>query len=193
MKPSGCRSTFTPALGVTESPPRAVETRLQQETFDLIPAVPGHVYSDQWIVSKTGQSLREDLNQETWNDVLGNWVQSPCCLVAKSCPTPCNPRDYTQRTRLLTSLLSPGVCTNSCLLNRWCYPTISSSVAPFSFCLQFFLVPGSFTMSWLFASGGQSVGASDSASVLPMNIQGWLPLGLTGLVSLQSKGLSRIF
>ena len=59
MKPSGCWSTFTPALGVTESPPRAVETQLQQETFDLIPAVPGHVYLDQWIVSKLGKALEK--------------------------------------------------------------------------------------------------------------------------------------
>ena len=76
--------------------------------------------------------------------------------------------------------LWPGVCSNSCPLSRWCYPTISPSAAPFSFCFQSFPASGSFPMNWLFTSGGQSVGASVSASVLPMNIQGWFPLGLTG-------------
>ena len=81
----------------------------------------------------------------------------------------------------------------SCPLNRWCHPTISSSVSPLPPCLQSFLATGSFPMSQLFASGGQSAKSSVSASVLPMNIQGWFPLGLTGLISLQSKGLSRVF
>ena len=75
--------------------------------------------------------------------------------------------------------LSLGVCSNSCLLNRWCIPTISSSVIPFSSCPPSFSASGSFPMSWLFASGGQNIGAS--ASVFPMNIQGWFPLGLTEL------------
>ena len=98
-----------------------------------------------------------------------------------------------QHTRPFCPLPSPGVCSHSCPLSWWCYLTISYSVAPFSFCLQFFPVSGSFPMSWLFSSSSQSIGASDSASVLPMNIQGWFPLGLTGLTSLQSKGLSRVF
>ena len=76
---------------------------------------------------------------------------------------------------------------------EWCYLTISSSAALFSFCLQSFPVSGSFPMSQLFASGGQSIEALASASVLPINSQGWFPLGLTGLISLQSKGLSRVF
>ena len=88
---------------------------------------------------------------------------------------------------------TPGVCSNSCPSSRWCHPTISSSVVPFSSCPQSFLAPGSFQMSQLFASGGQSIGVSASASVLPMNIQDWFPLGLTGWISLQSKGLSRVF
>ena len=87
--------------------------------------------------------------------------------------------------------LSSRVCSNSCPLSRWCYLTISSWATLFSFCLQSFPASGSFPMSWLFTSGGQSTGAS--ASVLPMNIQGWLPLGLAGLISLLSKGLSRVF
>ena len=84
-------------------------------------------------------------------------------------------------------------CSNSCPLSHWCYPTISSSVFPFSFCLQSFLASGHFLMSQLFTSGGQSIRASASASVFPMNIQDWFPLGLTGLISLQSKRCSRVF
>ena len=86
---------------------------------------------------------------------------------------------------------TPGVYSNS--LSRWCHPTVSSSVIPFSSCLQSFQASGSFPMSHFFASGGQSIGASASASVLPMIIQEWFPIGLTGLISLQSKGLSRVF
>ena len=87
---------------------------------------------------------------------------------------------------------TPGTPSNSCSLSQWCHPTISSSVIPFS-CLQSFPASGSFQMSQFFASGGQSIGVSVSASVLPMNIQDWFPLGLTGLISFQSKGLSRVF
>ena len=82
---------------------------------------------------------------------------------------------------------------NSCPLSRWCHPTISSSVIPFSSCPQSFPASGSFQMSQLFTSGGQSIGASALASVLPMNIQDWFPLGWTSWNSLQSKGLSRVF
>ena len=78
-------------------------------------------------------------------------------------------------------------------IELWCYPTISSSVAPFSSCPQSIPASGSFVMNWLCASGGQSNGVSAPASVLPVNIQGWFPLGLTGLISLQCKGLSRVF
>ena len=86
---------------------------------------------------------------------------------------------------------SPGACSNSCPLNQWCHTTISSSIGPFSSCLQSFPASGSFPMSQLFTSGSQSIGAS--ASILPMNIQDWFPLELTGWISLQSKGLSRVF
>ena len=86
--------------------------------------------------------------------------------------------------------LSPGVCLNSRPLSPWCHPTIPSSVTPFSSCPQSFPASGSFPVSQLFAWGGQSIGAS--ASVLPMNIQGWFLLGLTCLIFLQSKGLSRV-
>ena len=88
---------------------------------------------------------------------------------------------------------TPRVHPNPYPLNQWCHPTISSSVVPFSSCHQSFPASGSFQMSQLFASGGQSTGVSASASVLPMNIQDWSPLGWTGWISLQSKGLSRVF
>ena len=88
---------------------------------------------------------------------------------------------------------TPGVYSNSCPSSRWCHPTISSSVVPFSSRLQSFPAPGSFQMSELFASGSQSIGVAASASVLPMHIQDWSPLGWTGWMSLQSKGLSRVF
>ena len=88
---------------------------------------------------------------------------------------------------------TPRAYSNSCPLSWWCYPTISSSVIPFSSHLQSFPASQSFQMSPFFASGGQNIGVSTSASVLPMNIQNWFPLGWTGWISLQSKGLSRVF
>ena len=88
---------------------------------------------------------------------------------------------------------TPGVYSNSYPLSRWCHPTISSSVLPFSSCLQSFLASGSFQMSQFFTTGGQSIGVSAWDSVLPMNIQDWFPLGWTGWISLQSKGLSSVF
>ena len=90
-------------------------------------------------------------------------------------------------------LPTTGIYSNPCPSNRWCHPTISSSVVPFSSCLQSFPASGSFQMSQLFAWGSQSIGVSASASVLPMNTQNWSPLGWTGWISLQSKGLSRVF
>ena len=86
-----------------------------------------------------------------------------------------------------------GVRPNSCPLNWWCHPTTSSSVTPFSSCPQSFPLSGSFLMSQVFTSGGQSIGASASASFLPINFQDWFPLGWTGWISLQSKRLSRVF
>ena len=88
---------------------------------------------------------------------------------------------------------TPGVHSNSRPLSRWCHPAISSSVVPFSSCPQSLPASESFPMSQLFPSGGQSIGVSASASVLPMNTQDWSPLGWTGWISLQSKGLSRVF
>ena len=96
-----------------------------------------------------------------------------------------------QHTRPPCPSPTPGVHSNSHPSSRWCHPTISSSVVPFSPCPQSFLASGSFPVSQFFTSGGQSIGTS--APVLPMNVQDWFPLGLTGLISLQSKGLLRVF
>ena len=99
-----------------------------------------------------------------------------------------------QNARIPCPSSTPTVaCSNSCPSSQWCHPTISSSAVPFSSCLQSFPVLRFFPMSQFFASGGQSNGVSASASVLPMNIQDWSPLGWTGWISLQSKGLARVF
>ena len=108
--------------------------------------------------------------------------------VAQSCPTLWSPMDCSTPGFPVHS--TPRACSNSCPLSRWCHPIISSSVIPFSSCLQSFPASGCFPMRQFFTSDGQSIGAS--ASVLPMNIQDWFPLGLTGLI-LQSKGHSRVF
>ena len=98
-----------------------------------------------------------------------------------------------QHTRLPCPSPTPGACSNSCPLSQCCHPTSSSSVVPFSSCLQSFPALGFFPRSQFFTSGGQSIGASTSASVLLMNIQNWFPLGLTDLITLLSKGLTRVF
>ena len=117
-----------------------------------------------------------------------NTSQFSCSVVSDSL-RPHGP----QHARPLCLSPTPGVYLNSCPLSRWCHPTISSSVVPFSSCLQSFPASGSFPTSQFFASGGQSIGVSASASVLPINTQDWSPLGWTGWISLQSKGLSRVF
>ena len=125
-----------------------------------------------------------------WTIKAHTYTHSICyCSVTKSCPT-LWPQGL-QHARPPCPSLSPRVCPSSCPVNWWCYPTIPSSAALFSFCPQSFPASGSFPMSRLFASGGQSIGAS--ASVLWMHIKGWFPLELTGLISLQSKGLSKVF
>ena len=111
-----------------------------------------------------------------------------CCSVAQLCLTPCDPMHCnTSGFPVLHHLLEFAQIH----VHQWCHPTFLFSVTSFSSCLPFFPASGSFLMSQLFASGGQSIGAS--VLVLPMNIQDWFPLGLTGLTSLQAKGLSRIF
>ena len=111
-------------------------------------------------------------------------VQSPSHVQLFATP-------WTAARKLPCPSPSPRVCPSSCPLHQWCHPTISTSVALFSFCLQSFPASGSFPMSWLFASGGQSIGAS--ALVLPLSIKGWFPLRLTDMISLLSKGLSWVF
>ena len=107
------------------------------------------------------------------------------CSVIKLCLTLCDPHGL-QHARLPCPSLFPWICSNSCPLSWWCLPTISSCVTPFSF-PQSFPASESFPMNWLFASGGQSIGTSASPSVLPVTIQGWFPLGLTGLISSLSR------
>ena len=113
-----------------------------------------------------------------------------CCLIAQLCLT-LWPHGL-QHTRLPCPSTSPRACSNSCPLYQWCKTTILASVILF-YCLQSFPASQSFLMSWLFTSSGQSFGVSASAPVLLMNIHDWFPLGLTSLISLQSKGLSRVF
>ena len=113
------------------------------------------------------------------------------CSVAQACPNLVTP--WTEAHQAFLPSQSPRVCSNSSPLSQWSHPTILSSVIPFSSCLQSFPASGSFPMSWLFTSGGQNTGSSPSASVLPMSIRGWFPLGLKGLNSLQSKGFLRVF
>ena len=115
-------------------------------------------------------------------------VQISCSVMSDSL----RPHEL-QHTKLLCSLLSRRVCSNSCPWSQWCCLTISSSATLFTFCLQSFQASRYFPVNWLFTSDGQNIGASTSPSVLPMNIQGWFPLGWTGWISLQSKGLSRVF
>ena len=123
---------------------------------------------------------------------FGGTLKLVVVVVVQSRPTLCNCMHGLQRSRL-SCPSSPGVCSNSCPLSQWCHSTILSSVTPFSSCLQSFSASGSFPMSQLFTSGDQSNGASASATVLSVNIQGWFPLGLTGLIFLLSRGLSRVF
>ena len=116
---------------------------------------------------------------------LKSLLQFSSTSVAQSCPTLCDTMDCPCPSP------TPGVYSNSCPLSRWCHPTTSSSVVPFSSRLQSFPASRSFPMSQFFTSGGQRIGASASASVLPMNIQDWFPLGWTGWISLR-EGFSRV-
>ena len=120
-----------------------------------------------------------------------NWYNIQFSSVTQLCPTLCNPMDCSTPGFPVHDQLR--VYSNSCPLSWWCHPNISSFVAPLSSCLQSFPALGSFPMSQLFTSGGQSTGVSASASVLPMNIQHWFCLAWTSWISLQSKGLSRVF
>ena len=118
------------------------------------------------------------------------WISLPALSSVHSVVSDSSQLHGLQHTRLPCPSPTPGACSNSHPSSQWCHPTISPSVVPFSSCLQSFPEWGSFPMCQFFASGGQSIGASASASVLPMNIQDWFPLGWTGLISLQSKALT---
>ena len=142
------------------------------------------MYKDPWKVSSIVHSRKK--METIWT--LNNQFSS----VTQSCPTLWDTNGL-QHARPPCPSPTPRVYSNSCSLSRWCHPVISFSVVPFSSRLQSFPASGSFPMSQFFPSGGQSIGVSASASVLPMNIQDWFPLGLTGLISLQSKGLLRVF
>ena len=124
---------------------------------------------------------------------LNHWTikEAPEVQVCRSVMSDSLQLQWLQHVRLPCPSPTPRACSNSCPSSQWCHPTISSSVIPFSYCLQSFPASGSFLRSQFFLSGGQSIGAS--ASILPMNIQDWFLLGLTGWISLQSKGLSRVF
>ena len=126
-----------------------------------------------------------------WKNIFSVSYQIKCALAQFSRSVVSDSLRLHGHSRFPCPLLSPRACSNSCPSSWWCYPTISSSIVPFSSCLQSFPLSGSFPVSQRLTSGGQSIGAS--ASVLPVNIQGWFPLGLSGLNSLQSKGLSRVF
>ena len=159
-----------------------------------------------WVLSETGPpgifnfqsqlilSLQQLLNYTISIPMGAGCRRNFCsyrCSITKLCLT-LQPHGL-QHARLSCCSLSPRVCPSSCSLSQWCYITISSSVIPFSFCFQSLPASGPFPVNQLFTSGSQSSWASASASVLPMNIQGWFPWGLTGLTSLLSKGLSRVF
>ena len=126
-------------------------------------------------------------NWEVGTDFISS-VQFSCSVVSDFLR-----RHESQHARPPCPSPTPGAYSNSCPLSRWCLPTILSFVVPFSSPLQSFPASGSFQISQFFASGGQSIGVSALAPVLPMNTQGWSPLGWTGWISLQSKGLSRVF
>ena len=137
-----------------------------------VPHIAGRFFTC-WAIREAKQSSSVQLSPSVVSDYL--WPREPQ-HAKPPCPSP-----------------TPGVYPNRCPLSWWCHPTISSSVIPFSSCPQPFPASGSFQMSQLFASGGQSFGVSVSTSVLPMNTQDWSPLGWTGWIFLQSKGLSRVF
>ena len=140
-----------------------------------------------WFIVSTEIFTEKNLNSSHNNFQMSIFIHHFNCSVMSDCLQP----HGLQHTRLPCLSLTPRACSNSSPSSQWCHTNISSSVIPFSSCLQSFLALGSFPVSQFFLSGGQGIGASASASVLPMNIQDWFPLRLTGLISLQSKWLSR--
>ena len=158
-------------------------------TLLLSPSCLALIFSSEQSSSPTHHHLQRSRNAVF--QVPETTHHSKPCSDAQSCPTLRNPMDCS--TPGFPPLSFPRICSNSCpLSHRLSHPTISFSVIPFSSCLQSFPASGSFPMSQLFASGGQNIAASASASVLLMNIQEWFPLQLTGLISMVSKGFLRV-
>ena len=189
--PGVCLSLICSFYG-TEEPAMRATKHWDRHPGRMAKPVPGQLWEQ---VTRGGVGVasggRDSLPEVCALDQVGEcgfWAEVPCCCsVTKSYLTLCDPIDCSS-----PALHYVPVCSNSCPLSRWCHPTITSSIVPFS-CLQYSTASKSSLMSRLFELGGQSIGASASASVLPMNIQGWFRLGLTGLISLFSKGLSKIF
>ena len=154
-----------------------------------------HLTSVKMAIIQKENNINVGQHMENWNSftllVLPLWKKIWLLLFSCSVVSDSLLPHGLQHARLPYPLPTPRACSNSCPLSWWCHPTISSSVGPFSSRLQSFPASGFFLMSQLFTSGGQSIGAS--ASNIPVNIQDWFPLGLTCLISLQSKGLSRVF
>ena len=140
-----------------------------------------------WVIVHGVAKSRTQLSMHAYTEFYGS-VQFSCTVVSD-----CLQPHGLQHARLTSPSPTPRSYSNSYPLSRWCHPTILSSVIPFSSCLQSFPASESFQMNQFFASSGQSIEVSVSTSVLPMNIQDWFPLGLTVLIPLQSKGLSRVF
>ena len=154
--------------------------------YSIIGYLSKNLWEEEYIIYPLGYISK---NHEFWNSLPhGCWswdsVQFSHSVVSDSL----QPHGL-QHTRLPCTSPTPRAWSNSCPLSQWCHPTLSSSFIPFFSCLKSFPAPGFFLVSQLFTSGGQSIGVSASASVLPMNIQDWFP----GWISLQSKGLSRVF
>ena len=144
-----------------------------------------------YLTSRLRNSIHSDLVPNMW--YFANQTQIQFGSVQSLSHVQLFVTPWTAACQASLSITNPGVYLNSCLLSWWCHPTISSSVLPFSSCLQSFPASGCFPMSQFFASGGQNIGVSASISALPMNIQDWFPLGWTGWVSLLSKWLLRVF
>ena len=153
--------------------------------------LPGPWEKHFWVIGNGAQTDREKTYRCKFTKV-NTWREVSSVQFSRSAMSDSLWRHGRQHARPLCPSSTPEACSNSCPLSQWCHPTISS-VVPFCSWLQSFPASGSFRMSQFFTSGGQSIGTSGLASVLPMNIQGWFPLGLTGLIFLQPKGLSRVF
>jgi len=161
---------------------------LNKNMYIITKVVTEQSTQDHILVDLLSFHIKDDLNIEVGRKSSFSSIQFSHSVVSNSLP----PHGL-QHARLPSPSTTPGVYSNSCPLSRWYHPTISSSVIPFSSCLQSFPASGSFQMSQFFTSSSQSIGVSAWTSVLPINIQDWFPLGWTGWIPLQSKGLSRVF